>query len=166
MRLDYEVNRSRRECAETGKSFKPGEKFFSTLLLQPPNVIRKDYSKSAWNGPSEDAIAWWACTVSGGKSAKENQAPSEVMLELFDQLAEEPGQQDTRYVLTLFMVRRKIFRFEEVYSLTDSETEVATDSLQVYCAKRDKAYEVSVVRPTAERIRKIENQLAKILGHV
>ena len=44
---------------------------------------------------------------------KKRWAPNDVMLHFWDELAEQPEQQDMRYVLTLLLVRRRVFRLEE-----------------------------------------------------
>jgi hypothetical protein len=89
---------------------------------------------------------------------KMNWAPNDVMLHYFQQLEQQAGQQDMRYVLALLMVRRRILRLE------DAETDDAgQEHLVVFCPRNEVEYRVPVVNPDAQRIDEIQDELAKML---
>lgn len=165
--LDFEIQRCTRRCAATDRRLEPGERFYSVLkTADAGQVLRVDFSASAWTTPPEDAIAWWQAQIAD-ESSKPKLAPSEVMLRLFDEWGDTPEQADARYVLTLLMLRRKIFRPTESFGLSESNdtsnTPDQTEQLAVYCPPRDDSYTVQVVVPDAERAAEIDNQLNELL---
>ena len=83
---------------------------------------------------------------------------NDVMLNFFDELAVQPEKQDMRYVLTLLLVRRRVFRLEE--EERDAE---GREVLTVYCPRREATYAVPAVMPAQERIEQIQAELAALL---
>jgi hypothetical protein len=122
--------------------------------------VRHDYSADAWEGAPEGALGWWRSQTPAAesKAKKPHWAPNDVMLGLFDELAEQPHRADMRYVLALLLLRRRVLRLEE------TEQEGAEgESLLVYCARRQTEYKVPVVMPDSARTEEIQNELARLL---
>src|SRR5262245_19303376 len=170
MLLDFEVQRCTRRCAATDHALEPGDDCFSVLEVQGADVIRKDFSRDAWKGAPETAFGWWKSRVPEPTAKKIKLAPNDVLLELFDQLAERSDQQDLRYVLALLLVRRRVLRVEvpsghaldcagegEVRPNPEAET------MALYCPKREATYNVPVAMPSSERIDEIQQQLSQLL---
>ena len=111
--MDYEVQHSARRCSTTGREFAPGETYYSVLVAEGAELKRYDYAADAWQGPPEEAIGWWKSQVPDRTAGKKHWAPNDVMLDFWDKLADQPDKQDMRYVLTLLLVRRRVFRLEE-----------------------------------------------------
>jgi hypothetical protein len=149
--MEYEIKRSTRHCAKTGRELAPGEAFFSVLRAAGSEVVREDYSADAWEGPPEGAIGWWKARVPQPDAKRVQWAPNEVMLQLFEE------QADLRYVLTLLLIRRRVMRLEETEQTEQGEVMV------LYCPRREAEYRASVVMPTDERVRAIQEQLAGLL---
>src|SRR5438046_785156 len=99
--MDYEFQRSTRHCSLSGRELRPGEKFYSMLIRDGATLARQDFAADAWQGPPETAIAWWKSQVPAAEAGKPKLAPNDAMLDLFEQLADEPDKQDMRYVLAL-----------------------------------------------------------------
>jgi hypothetical protein len=173
MLLDFEVQRCSRRCAVTDRALEPGDLCYSLLEVSGAEVLRKDFSADAWNGAPDGALGWWKSRIPEPTAKKIKLAPNEVLLELFDQLADQPGQIDLRYVLALLLVRRRVLRVEEVSSVGcqasgNSDTPHATtgalnEVMRVYCAKRDATYDVIVSMPTGARVDEIQQQLSDLL---
>ena len=111
--MDYEVQHGARRCSTTGREFAPGETYYSVLVAEGAELKRYDYAADAWQGPPEAAVGWWKSQVPDRNAAQETWAPNDVMLDFWDLLADQPGREDMRYVLTLPLVRRRVFRLEE-----------------------------------------------------
>ncbi|MFI4877206.1 MAG: hypothetical protein ACIALR_17760 [Blastopirellula sp. JB062] len=156
--MDFDVQRCTRRCAATERELSPGETFYSVLVREGADVVRQDYSTEAWQGAPEGAIGWWKSELPSGKVRGPEWAPSDVMLDYFDSLAEDPTKLDVRYVMALLMIRRKIFRLEEA-----TEEGEGSERLLVYSPKRETQYEVPVVSPTAARIAEIQIEIAQLL---
>ena len=80
------------------------------------------------------------------------------MLQFWDELAAQPERQDMRYVLTLLLVRRRVFRLEE-----EKFDEQGREVLVVDCPRREATYEIPAVMPEPARIDQIQEELAALL---
>ncbi len=158
--MDFEVQRCTRHCAASGRELAPGEIFFSALASEGATVTRHDYSSEAWTGPPEGALGWWKSQMPAleSKSRKTQWAPNDVMLQLFDELADQPQRADMRYVLTLLLVRRRVLRLEDTEQ-TDSKQEM----MLLYCPRRQTEYRVAVAMPDAAHADQIQQELAGLL---
>jgi len=168
MLLDFEVQRCTRCCAATERALEPGDECFSVLEVQGADVIRKDYSREAWKGAPESAFGWWKSRVPEPTAKKIKLAPNDVLLELFDQLAERNDQQDLRYVLALLLVRRRVLRVEVSTAFPGEEqghlpVDDGSNTMTLYCPKREATYNVPVTMPNSDRIDEIQQQLSQLL---
>jgi len=168
MLLDFEVQRSTRRCAATDRPLEPGDVCYSVLEVQGADVIRKDYCREAWAGPPEDAFGWWRSRVPAPTAKKIKLAPNDVLLELFDQLADRSEQQDMRYVLALLLLRRRVLRLDVPFDLPhvpagQGGRDDRAESMLVYCPKRDASYAVPIAMPGEERIDEIQQHLSELL---
>ena len=156
--MDYEVQRSARHCTLTGREFAPGETYYSVLVAEGEELKRLDYAADAWQGPPEEAVGWWKSQVPDRTAARKRWAPNDVMLHFWDELAEQPGKQDMRYVLTLLLVRRRVFRLEN-----EKRDPQGRELLVVYCPRRETTYSVPAVVPEPSRVDAIQEELAALL---
>jgi len=94
--MEYEVQRATRHCFATGRELAPGEPFYSVLVAEGAVVRRYDYAVDAWKGPPPDALGWWKSQVPDRNAQRKHWAPNDVMLQFFDELAEQPDREDMR----------------------------------------------------------------------
>jgi hypothetical protein len=168
MLLDFEVQRSTRRCAATDRPLEPGDTCYSVLEVRGADVIRKDYWSGAWNGPPVDAFAWWRSQVPEATAKKIKLAPNDVLLDLFEQLGDEPDNADMRYVLALLLLRRRVLRLDVPMEgscvLTgQGHHPEAAEVMGLYCPKRDASFVVPVAMPIEERIDEIQQRLSELL---
>ena len=156
--MDYEVQRSARRCTLTEREFAPGETYYSVLVAEGEQLKRLDYAADAWQGPPEEAVGWWKSQVPDRTATRKRWAPNDVMLHFWDELAEQPDKQDMRYVLTLLLVRRRVFRLED-----EKCDPRGPELLVVYCPRRETTYSVPAVVPEASRVDVIQEELAALL---
>lgn len=60
-----------------------------------------------------EILGWWRSVVPPMGERKFRLAPNDILLDLFDHWNGQPGREEYLYILTLLMVRRRIFRFEK-----------------------------------------------------
>jgi hypothetical protein len=156
--MDYEIQRSTRCCASTGRQLEPGEEFYSVLIAEGTELVRYDYAPEAWEGPPDGVIGWWKSQMPDPAAKRMHWAPNDVMLEFFEQLESQPDKQDMRYVLALLLVRRRVMRLEE-----REQDEQGREVLVAYCPRRETTYRVPAVAPHQSRIDEIQEELAKLL---
>lgn len=156
--VDFDISRCSRRCAATDRELKAGETCFSVLSDETGQTIRRDYSAEAWTGPPAGALGWWKSTVVDPNAKRMHWAPSDVMLNYFVQLADNPAVEDARYVLGLLLVRRRILRSE-----TTEQDASGREVLVLYCPRTESEHRVPVAPPTAERAEAIQQELAQLL---
>jgi hypothetical protein len=156
--MDYEVQRCSRHCAASGRELAPGESFYSVLVAEGAELRRYDYSCEAWTGPPSGIIACWKSQIPDAHANRKHWAPNDVLLQLFDELADQPDRQDMRYVLALLLVRRRVMRLEE-----KDNDEQGREIMVLYCPRRETTYSVPVVTPDQSRIDEIQDELARLL---
>ena len=157
--LDFEIQRCTRRCAALDRELGPGEAFFSVLAPRGAEVVRIDYSEEAWTGAPENALGWWKSQMPDASGApKSTLAPSEVLLEYFEQLADDPTRADLRYVLALLLIRRRIMRLEE--TKTD---DTGQETMVLHCPRNEQDYRTPVVVPGDTRAAEIQEELSRLL---
>jgi hypothetical protein len=155
---EYEIQRFTRHCAATGRELAPGEEFYSVLTVEGADLVRRDFSTAAWPGPPQGAIGWWKSQVPSPDAKRVHWAPNEVTLQFFEQLQQQPGREDLRYVLALLLLRRRVLRMER-----EDRDAHGRQVLVVYCPRRETSYQVVVAVPEEARIQPIQEELAQLL---
>lgn len=156
--MDYQVHRCTRHCTVSGREIRPGETFYSTLVVQAADVVRQDYAADAWTGPPEGVLGWWQATLPSADAKRVRWAPNDVMLDLVEEWSGVPERADMCYVLALLLVRRRVVRLEETEH-DDQGNEISV----LYCARREATYRVPTVVPSDERVAAIQQELADLL---
>ncbi|MDD3468584.1 MAG: hypothetical protein PHE53_01225 [Thermoguttaceae bacterium] len=164
--MDYSFAKNARECSVTHRVFAPGEAFYS-LLIEEMNgrFTRRDYSVEAWNDLQRDpeypkmdgVVGFWKSKIPDLSSKRQRWAPNEILLRYFEELENRPDCDDTRYVLALLLVRRRLLVCD------DEHTEEDRSFLTLHDPKRDLNFEVEVLTPSTERYDAIQQQLAELL---
>jgi hypothetical protein len=155
--LDFEIQRFTRRCAATNRDLQPGDTYYSVLLSEGSNVVRRDYAEEAWKGAPDDAIGFWRARMPASNNQKTQWAPNDVMLDYLVRLEDDPARVDVRYVLALLLVRRRVLRWEE------TEQAPTGDVMLLHCPRNETEYRVAHAAPDAERARVIQEELAQLL---
>ncbi len=172
--LDFEIQRCTRRCAATDRELRPDEEFYSVLVAEGGQVVRLDYAEDGWPGPPERALGWWKSRMPPAEPNKKSWAPSDVMLDFFQQLADRPDQEDLRYVLALLMTRRKILRHETTEREASAEAGAQAGGqasgqasgqewMVLFCPRNEQEYRVKVAMPGEPRAKQIQEELTKLL---
>ncbi|MCC7084899.1 MAG: hypothetical protein IT427_07820 [Pirellulales bacterium] len=156
--MDYDHVHCTRHCAATGRELQPGETFYSTLTAEGAKLVRRDFSADTWQGPPEGVVGWWKSHRPATDGQRLQWAPNDVMLDLLEQLADNPVHADMRYVLALLLIRRRVCRLEET-----EQDEQHQETLLLFCPRRETDFRVSVAMPSEERIQEIQEELARLL---
>src|SRR5262245_33341734 len=112
----YQIHGPARLCSVTGRELNAGEKIYSVLLDEAGQFVRKDYAADSWTGPPADAIAWWSGRIPASDRPRRPTINDDLLLDCFAHLGEatEPAQRSFRYVVSLLLMRKKRFKFEDV----------------------------------------------------
>lgn len=158
--FDFDIQKCARRCIVTDREFQPGDVVYSTLVSEGVGIVRRDYAEEAWRGPPENEhiIGWWKSRIPDPRAKTMHWAPNDVMLHYFTELERRKDGQDTRYILALLMIRRRVLRLEESERDRDGR-----ESLVLFCPRNETEYRVPVTMPSEERIAEIRQELAKLL---
>ncbi|MBX3389331.1 MAG: hypothetical protein KF691_07730 [Phycisphaeraceae bacterium] len=112
----YPISRSPGVCAASGRAFLPGERVVATLSNRDEEFVRTDFSSESWTGGARPTglFAHWTTVFQPGADARKTKLSDEEASELFEQLdnPQTPAQEAFRFVLALFLVRRRLFVYE------------------------------------------------------
>jgi hypothetical protein len=145
-------------CSATGRELRPGEEVYSVLAHQEGRFGRKDFSLEAWTGPPSGAIAWWRTIVPEKPSAGGRTARPAARFEMLSEILRTGEPPEFAYMLALFLLRRKILRFE-------GEIRYADDSkiLLLSHPKSGATFQVPVAIPDPSRWPMLEQTLTRLL---
>lgn len=156
--MDYDVARCTKHCYETDREFQPGEAFYSVLVTEGADIERRDYSLDAWKDDPDGSIGWWKSRMPSHNTARKRWAPNDVMLDFFDEVFEDQTRHDMCYILSLLLVRRRLFRHEEL-----EVDPTGQECMVVYCPRRDTTYRIPTTSPEPSRVNEIQEELAQLL---
>lgn len=157
--IDFDVDRCTRKCSRTEREFRPGETYFTALLPEGTGLKRLDFAHEAWTGPPEEAVAWWTAQMPGGSGRRAQTLSTDAAWEYFQVLEQDPAKADLRYVLALFLIRRRIARWE--HTETDDQGQ---ETMVLYCPRHEVELRVPVQMPSPARVREIEQEFSQMLG--
>ena len=131
----YQIQGPARQCAISGRELAPGERYYSALLDEGGQFVRKDYAGDAWPGPPVGAIAHWCGRIPATGQPRRPTINDEWLIDCFAHLGEarEPAQKSFRYVVALLLMRRKRFKFEDVLKRDGAEYLVLRDARSGAC---------------------------------
>lgn len=157
--MDYRIQPHTRRCVVTGKELKPGEKFFTALVEENHQFVRRDYSIEAWQGPPVEAFSFWMGHVPRETDARP-QIDEELLLDCFLRLEgqNEPRKVNFRYVVALLLMRQKRLKF------VDAKISRGQEILVVQNARDKKRYEVINPQLSEPEIDNVQEEVFKVLG--
>jgi hypothetical protein len=158
--MDYQIQPHTRHCTLTGRELRPGEKFFTVLVEENHQFQRRDFSAEAWQGPPAGAFSFWTGRVPENSESRRPTIDDELLLDCFHRLE---GQQDShrlnfRYVVALWLMRRKRLRFE------DARQQDGQEIVVVRGARDRKTHEVLNPRLSDEEVAAVQEEVFKVLG--
>ena len=108
MLADFKVNRCSRRCYALSRPLRDGEWFYSVVIEDGEELIRRDYSAEAWTQPPEGSIGWWKGRMPLAGSRKLVLAPDPVLVDLLRGLGDAVERRPLRYLLALTLLRRRV----------------------------------------------------------
>src|SRR4029077_907250 len=106
--MDYQIQPNSRRCAVTGRELQPGERYYSALLEENHQFVRKDFASDAWQGPPTGAFGLWSGRVTAADAKARPRFDDDLLEDCFGRLEgqTEPSRVNFRYVVALLLMRR------------------------------------------------------------
>lgn len=158
--MDYEIQANSRRCAVTGRELQPGERFYSALIEEAHQFVRRDYSKEAWQGPPTGAFSFWTGLVPTSLEKPKPRFDDDLLEECFQRLEgqTEPSRLNFRYVIALLLMRRRRLKFET------STLEGGVDKMILRCTRTGAKQEVINPRLSDDEMLKVQEEVFQVLG--
>jgi hypothetical protein len=147
-------------CAVSGRELRTGEAFYSALLDEAGQFLRKDFAADSWKEPPPGSIAWWSGRIpESGKVAKPTINDS-LLVDCFEHLSAtgDPARQNFRYVVALLLMRRKRYKFEDAKKQEGRETLILRD------IKSGVIHEVLDPQLSDEEMDTVRDEVFRVLG--
>lgn len=158
---EYEIQGPTRVCAATGRELKPGDPYYAVLVENGGKLVRTDYAADAWPGPPAGHLAYWAGRVPPADKPRKPVVNDDLLLDCFDRLKDsaDPDGLNFRYVAALLLMRRKRFRFEDVF-----RDEAGRDVILLRDARGGAVHQVIDPRLTDDQIAAVQAEVFRVLG--
>jgi hypothetical protein len=153
-------------CEQSGAAFADGETFYTALFEDPKTdeLIRRDYSVESWEALREEVrpFSFWKSVYEAPRHEEKPEVMEKESAEgLLRRLIEEdnPGTENTRYILAVMLERKRILK-----QTATRETEDA--NFLIY--EHPKSGEVYIVRDPELRLDQVEavqREVALLLGY-
>ena len=155
--INFELKRTNRKCSVTQRAFNSGEEYYSVLIDEDGELVRKDIAAEEWDEPPENCVGWWISKVPDLEHGKVYWAPKDVLISYFQYLVDQPDQTDTAYVMAILLLQKKQLR------LLDTTTEDEVEWMNLSCNATKEKFTVRVVPVPDNRVAAIQNELAEKL---
>jgi hypothetical protein len=156
---EWEINKPQGQCFGTGRKIETGEDYFGALVQTDGGLQRRDFSSEYWNREKPQVFCFWKTRLPSPEQKKRLFVDDEMLMAFFDRLEKETEQEkiNFRFVLTLILMRKRIFKYDQV--ITENDKEIWR--LRVVGDNRF----VDVVNPhlNEEQIEQLSGQIGQIL---
>ncbi|MHC4479912.1 MAG: hypothetical protein ACYS1C_02950 [Planctomycetota bacterium] len=119
----WSITKSKGACCVCEGEFAPNRPFFSCLLQEQAEFVRRDYCADCWGTDlPERPFCFWRSRQAPASETRS--VDTGLMLEFFDRL-QRPGtaqEGSFRFVLALYLMRRKELKLREVSRADGAET--------------------------------------------
>jgi len=158
--MEYQIQPNSRRCAVTGRELQSGERFYSALLEENHQFVRKDYCPEAWQGPPAGAFSFWTGRVSAVTDRAKPRFDDDLLEECFTRLEGQTEQSrvNFRYVVALLLMRRRRFRYES------SVLENGVEKMILSCLRTGEKHHVINPQLSDEEMAQVQEEVFNVLG--
>jgi hypothetical protein len=115
--MEWEIKGGSSGCLLCKKTLSEGEEYYSALFDDNKMFIRKDFCVLCWNSGKEGrGFSFWKTKVPKKDKSVQTMVNIEVLLDMFMKLegVDENHQRSLRYVLALYLIRKKVFKLKSL----------------------------------------------------
>ena len=160
--MEWKITKGSKGCILCNKEFCDEEEYYSALFDENNSFIRKDYCTLCWSkDKGEGLFSFWKTKVLKRDKPVQKFVNNEVFLDMFIRLEgkTESNQRNLRYVLALYLIRKKIFKLKSLKR--ENEEEFIT----LYFPKEDREFDVFNPNLKEEEIECITCEMSQLLNY-
>jgi len=160
--MEWKIGKGNLDCVACNKGFSEEEEYYSAIFDEQGGFIRKDFCIPCWSKPkSEVFFSFWKTKVPKQGKPAQKFLNTDVLLDMVFKLdgSMEAHQRNLRYVLVLYLIRKKVFKFKSL------SREEGGEHLIIYFPREDR--ELKVFNPSlkAEEIEAITAEMNQLLNY-
>ncbi len=159
--MEWKINKGSKGCISCSKEFCEEEDYYSALFDENNVFARKDFCTACWGAGNDGGLfSFWKTKVPKKGKPVQKFVNNEVFLDMFVRLEgkNEPNQRNLRYVLSLYLIRKKIFK------LKSFARENAEEFLVLHYPKENKEFSVFNPNLKDEEIEAITAEMNQLLN--
>jgi hypothetical protein len=160
--VEWSINKGSHNCFLCEKTFPEEEVYLSALYDENNAFLRKDFCVECWDKKdSEDSFSYWKTKISKKPEKVERYAKIDVFYDLFNKLENEKdlSRVNFRYVLSLYLMRKKVLKLISTHKSDEKEYLVLHD------AKEDKDTEVLKPMLNKEEVLAVTDEIGKLVNY-
>ena len=158
---DWDIVKTTLVCAASGREFAEDEEIYSALYDEDSQFVRRDYAAEHWPPKDVDRVfSFWKTRTPKKDGPVKRFVDDDVIADFFARLEGQSGEQkrNFRYVLALFLMRRKRLKFKEMRRVGNGMVMVVHERLT------DRDHEVQDPRLSEEQIAQVSGEIGRILN--
>ncbi len=162
--MEWNIVKNTRTCGKCQKTLQEEETVYSCLLLDSNAFTRADFCGDCWKNPSgiPQFFSFWKTTVPRKDVPKRKVIDNAAIMNLFLRLGEsgehhdEPWAKNMRYVLALFLMRKKLLKLEK-HGRDDMG-----EFMELYSREEDKLFKIHNPRLGDEEAARLNDEILKL----
>ncbi|MDR4508903.1 MAG: hypothetical protein MRJ65_11840 [Candidatus Brocadiaceae bacterium] len=157
--MEWKINKSTRGCILCERKFCDEEEYYSALFDDGNGFIRKDYCVACWKSDEERIFSFWKTKIPKKDKPVQKIINVEMFYDMFMKLQDqnETYQKNLRYVLALFLMRKRMFKLKSLKKQDEKEFMV------LYCIKDDREHRVFNPELREDEIESITSEMKQLL---
>ncbi len=158
--MEWQINRSAKSCIYCNKGFNEEEEYFSALYDKDDVFTRRDFCIECWSRTKdEERFSYWKTKVQKKPEKIQRYANIDIFYDLFLRTENENNLSSVnfRYVLSLYLMRKKILKLKTINKSNGEETLVFQN------LKEDKETKVSNPQLGKDEITAVTEEIGKLV---
>lgn len=161
--MEWNIGKNSKKCLSCEADFRDKDEFFSALYDDSDNFTRKDFCPNCWSECDKHSIfSFWKSKVIAGAEPPRTAIDANVILDLFLKLEHETSERakiNLRYVLALFLMRKRLLKLKSSPMQEDNET------LILHYPKENREIKLFNPKLTSDEIIKITDEVKMLLDN-
>ncbi len=159
--MEWSINKGSHVCFLCERRFPEEEVYLSSLYDENNAFVRRDFCVECWDQKDdEDLFSYWKTKIPKKPEVVEKYARIDVFYDLFNKLENETdlSRINFRYVLSLYLLRKKVLKLISTRKSDDNEY------LVLHNVKEDSDTEVFKSQLSKEEVLAVTDEIGKLVN--
>lgn len=161
--MDWNIVKTSGTCGRCEKPIREEEIIYSCLFLDNTSFSRTDFCEDCWNNNAGTPFfSFWKTRIPKKDESKKKVVDNAAIFNLFLRLGDnekyrdEPWAKNMRYVLALFLMRKKLLK------LQNQGTDDMGDFMEFYSTEDDKLFKIHNPKLSEEEVTRLNDEILKL----